>query len=229
MSSNHSIQSSAIRFGGWAGIFSGIFLVGVAIQMSTGWFPEEQLEKGNMSDWLSQISQNPKLVLLGIGFSIISILCFFPIVYALHQKLPASDWRRFAGWCAHMVGIPLSLVAFTLGFGFTLGLLELSANQSGEVLAPISRVAMRGFLMGDDLATTLLGGFGNGFLAWSALRAKALPKWICWIGIISATLVTIVLLRYFIPFFAFAMIGYPMILVFFVSVGVYLLKTTTEN
>ncbi|MCB0643354.1 MAG: hypothetical protein KDC44_17010, partial [Phaeodactylibacter sp.] len=107
MTLNHSIHPNVLRFAGWCGIISGIFfLTGVAIQLSSGWYPEDQLEKGNMIDWLNLIGQNQNLILFGILCSIIAIPLFMPMINALYQQLPEDDWRRFAGWSSLMIGIP---------------------------------------------------------------------------------------------------------------------------
>lgn len=157
MKLNHSIHPNVLRFAGWSGIVSGIFfLTGVAIQMSSGWFPEEQLGKDNMAGWLTAAAQQQSLVLFGILCSIIAIVFFVPITNAFYRQLPEEDWRGYAGWAAHSIGIPTAFVVFSLALGFTWGLFGALESQNSEALASIAHMGMRGYLFGDDMATTLI-------------------------------------------------------------------------
>jgi len=227
MLENQIKNRGLIRLGGIAGIFAGIFLPGVILQIGvTNWFPEEALQSGTMTAWLNNISEQHILALSGITLSIFAIICFMFFALSLYRLLPKERWLTTAGFASHLAGIPLALAAFVFAFGFTWALVDLRAVSIGEDTKHLSSLAafgMRGFLVGDDLATSLIG-LGNGLFALSALQSKALPKWLCWWGVIAAILVWLVLLRYLIPAMAFASLGYPLVILWFVLTGIYLLR-----
>ncbi len=228
MLQNQNVSAANLRFGGFAGILAFLFLPGVALQMDTGWFPEEALASGTMGQWVDMIASNPYLSLLGVGFSIISILCFFPFVLTFYRLLPREHWQTSAGLAAYFGGIPLALVAFTIGYGFTWAIIDLynSTGQETE-LGNIAAMGMRGYLFCDDLATSLIGA-GHAFFAWVALKHRILPKWLCWEGIIGGILVSLVLFRYFIPIFAIASVGYPLIILFITITGILFLRKAAQ-
>lgn len=213
---------AALRIAGLAAVASGIaFLAGVALQTSTGWFPEEALARGDMGRWLLDVSAARTEALLGVGLSIVAIGLWMPFALVIHrvvaERSPALALLALSGY---LTGIPLALAAFTLAFGATWGLVDAAAPGD----AAISTALMRGFLSMDDLATFLIGGVGNGLVSVAALRGGGLPRWLGWLGVAAGLLVTVVLLRYVVPAFSLATIGYPLTLLWFVVAGIVLFR-----
>ncbi len=229
MLQNQNVSAATLRLGGIAGIIVFLFLPGVALQFSSGWFPEEALAAGEMSKWVEMMVANKTLALLGVSFSIFCILCFFPFALTFYKLLPKDSWLSTAGLAAYMAGIPLVLVAFTMGYGFTWAIIDLQTQGLGDqtTLGNIAAMGMRGYLFCDDLGTALLG-IGHILFALAAMKNRLLPNWLCWEGIIGGALVILVLLRYFIPVFFFASIGYPMIVLFFSITGILFLRKAKQ-
>lgn len=211
-----------LRAAGVAAVASGIlFFAGVVLQTSTGWFPEPALAGGDMAAWLADVAAARSRALVGIGLSIVAIALWAPFAIVIHHLLAARRPALALGAASgYLAGIPLALAAFAFAFGATWGL----ADAAGPGDAVVSTALMRGFLVMDDLATFLIGGVGNGLVAVAAIRGDVLPRWLGWLGIVAATLVTVVLLRYLVPAFAFATIGYPLTLLWFVLAGVVLIR-----
>lgn len=225
------INSSLLRLGGIAGIVAIIFLPGVALQMSAGWFPELDLEGGTMNNWLSAVSTNSTMALLGVSFSIIAILSFLPLGLILHRMLPSDSWHNTAGFASYLLGTGLALATFTFGFGFTWAMIDsynAAAGKASESLVHVATLGMRGFLVADDLATSLMG-LGQLLFSLAALRSGSLPKWLCWWGVVGGMLVILVLLRYTLSVFNFAQIGYPVITLWFALTGINLLQKARQQ
>lgn len=215
-----------LRLGGIAGIITLIFIPAIILQMSTGWFPELDLEAGTMDNWLHSITNSSAKTMWGIGLFVIAVLAFLPVGITLHSILPKNSWLRAAGLIAQLLGVTLALTAFLFGFGFTWAMIDLvntATDEETNHLVAIATMGMRGFLVSDDLATCLIG-VGNSLFSIAALRSGVLPKWLCWWSIIGGILVIVVLLRYSVPSFSFAMIGYPLVVLWFALTGVVLLK-----
>lgn len=220
------MNKELMRFGGIAGLITLIFIPAIALQQTTGWFPEYDLQAGTMDNWLITIVENRTNALLGVGLFIIAIISFFSVGITLYKLRPQNDWLGIAAVMAQVLGITLALAAFLFGFGFTWALSDLAAGKAMEdtaELIPLATMGMRGFLVSDDLATCLIG-LGNGLFGWSFYKNGLLPKWLCWWGIVAGFLVTIVLLRYSIPAFSFATIGYPLVVLWFFIVGIVLIR-----
>lgn len=217
-----------MQLGGFSGIGAGVFFfIGVILQITNNWFPEEALQSGEMVAWLKGVGENLPPMLVGVGFSIIGIFFFFSTGFSLNRLHPKGGWLTSAAFCGHVLGTTLAMCAFVFGFGFTWGLSNLANGAAEETLQSLSTVAtmgMRGFLAGDDVATTLIGGVGNGLFSLAALRSGYLPKWLCWLGIITGILIFVVLLRYFVPALVALSFAYPMIMIWFICTGVILLK-----
>lgn len=229
MNSNNNVSPALIRFGGISGIVTIIFIPAIILQQTTGWFPDYDFQPGTMEKWLENLSVNPSLSLAGIGLFIVAIIAFFGVALTLYRAHPKNDWFSTAALAAHILGITLALTAFLFAYGFTWGIADLLKAQSYESkdLIISATMGMRGFLASDDIATCLIG-IGNGLAGLAWLKTGKLPKWLCWWGVVAGALVTIVLLMYFIPVFAFAAIGYPLVVLWFFLTGIVLLRKTDK-
>lgn len=220
-------NNGLLKLTGIAGIFCGLFIPGVIIQLPvTGWFPGEALNNTSIIEWLKMISLQKGLVLTGIGFSIFAIISFIVFGISLSQLLPKYNWSKNLASSLNIAGASLALVAFVLAYGFTWALIDLqntSSLSNSIELSAITSVTMRGFLWGDDIGTTLIA-MSNLFFAVSAYKAGWIPKWLYRWALIAAILVSIALLRYFVPILEIGSIGYPMVILWFVLCGVIFLK-----
>lgn len=222
MNENQVLSGRVLRLGGIAALASGLlFFVGVALQFSSGWFPEEALAAGDMEAWLTAVAGSRTLALAGVGCSIAAIALWAVVGLVLYRMLaPQRPAAALLGAAGYLAGVPLALAAFALGFGATWGLMDAAASADAAVITAL----MRGFLVSDDIATLLIAGLGNGFFSLAGLRSGLLPRWLGWLGLLAGGLVTVVLLRYVVPFFAVATIGYPLVLLWFVLLGIVLLR-----
>lgn len=220
MYDDRSLEPGVLRLAGAAAILSGaLFLAGVGFQMSSGWFPEEHLQAGTMDLWLATVSAARGSALLGIGLSLAAISLWMFLAPPLYQMLRSeSPAFSLLGLVGYLTGVPLALAAFGFALGATWGIVEASAPAS------VAEPLMRGFLVSDDFATFLIGGVGNGGFSIAAYRTRKLPRPICVLGIVASILVTVVLFRYAHPAFGLAGVGYPLIMFWFISVGVVLLR-----
>lgn len=227
MPKHNGLNPAIVRLAGLAAILSGLlFFVGVWLQFTSGWFPEEALRSREMESWLNNVTETRITALAGIGFSSVAIMLWAVVGLVLYRLLGNEQPAlALVGLTGYLTGIPLALVAFVFGFGITWGLTD-AASTTNVVL---STALMRSFLVMDDIATFLIGGVGNGFFSLAALRSDRMPKWLTGLGILAALLVTVVLLRYTIPVFEIATFGYPLVLAWFVLVGIVLVRKSRNE
>lgn len=226
MDSNKSISSGTLKLGGISGIIILFFLVGVAFQQVSGWFPENALQYNEMREWLTTVSSNSTMAYVGIGISLFCIIFFMPFGWTVYKLLPADSWISTAAFSIYAIGSSLSLAAFTFGFGFTWALIDLVQSSTGydpDNLSALATMGMRGFLWADDLATGIIG-LGHILFSIESFRSKRLPNWLCVWGIIGGLLVILVVFRYLSPFFTFAVIGYLIFTLWWFLTGIILLK-----
>lgn len=205
------------------GLISISFIPGLFLQYIYSWYPKEALSDGTIHLWVLNIQNFKFAILLGIGFSIISIISFSVLSFLIYKSLPQKRWESHLGRGLLAIGLPLALVAYVSVFGYTWALADLGeavATEPGNVLSQVAASLMRGFLISDDLASHLIG-LGVLFLSFEAYSAGFIPKWLKWWGIIAGVLLAIALFRYFIPMTGLAMVGYPLLVMWFVLTGVF--------
>ncbi len=224
---NKFLTPPLLRLAGVASIVSGLlFFFGVQLQMSSGWFPEVALTDGEMTSWLATVTALRSTALAGIGFSVAAIALFIIVGLVVYRFLAdVQPTLALLGIAGYLTGVPLALVAFIFGFGATWGLMDAASATESALLTAF----MRSFLAMDDIGTFLIAGVGNGFFSLAAWRSRQLPRWLSGLGIAVAVLIALVLFRYVAPVFGAAGIGYPLLLLWFVLLGVVLLRKASAQ
>ena len=132
--------------------------------------------------------------------------------------------RRVAGEKGSLPGLTSGGGILSAGFLLVSALLALALALTASGLGPGLVDALRGanFLTGGTLHVASLGLF-VGATSVSARRAKALPGWVCWLGLVQATLAVLSLASLlFFPAALLILLGRMLGFVWCIAVGILL-------
>lgn len=215
---------SVLRLGGVTAVLAGpLFFASVQMLVTSGWYPEGDYGADAMAPWLAAVSAHRTLALSGIALTLAAIVLWLVVGFVLYGLLrearPATALGGLAGFVA---GGTLALAAFGLGAGATWALTDAAVPPEPDLVLAV----LRAFAAMDYAGSVLVGGLGVGLMSVAALRTGALPKWVSVTGLIAAVLVTLAAGRLVVPALGAAAVGYPLLMLWFVLVGVALLRAS---
>lgn len=222
MATADPLSSSVLRLGGVAAVGAGLlFFAGVQTLVAAGWYPEGSYAVGEMAAWLAGVRAARALAVSGLLLSLAGVSLWMVVALVLYLRVRgAAPATALAGLAGFLAGVPAAFAAFGLGAGATWALTDASVPADPT----LASVALRGFSAMDYAGSVLVGGLGVGALSAAALRAQALPRWVAVVGVVAAVLVTLAAGSPFVPALGAAAVGYPLLLLWFVLVGIALLR-----
>ena len=222
MTSADPLPPSVLRLGGVAAIAAGLlFFVGVQALVAAGWYPDGSYAVGEMAAWREGVRAARMPAVVGLLLSLAGVSLWMVVALVLYRRVrgeaPATALVGLAGF---LVGVPVGFAAFGLGAGATWALTDVGAQADPTLAA----VALRAFAAMDYAGSVLVGGLGVGALSAAAWRTGGLPRWIAAVGVVAAVLVTLAAGSLFVPALGVASVGYPLLLLWLVLVGIALLR-----
>ena len=214
-----------------AGVFSIVFAVIVIVSfvlfLTSG--VEADLEK--IEAYLQNVYNNTQYV-ISIWVFILGTLFLIPTVLGFYQALREAGRILWVALAVSLVGVTIILASPTITLGIlgqlTAGYAEASINirPALEVVAKtLLETANWAFILGLFLT------FGIGVVLFSigVLRTKVISHWLGWIGVVIGVLYVIVNILFPVfptssVFFVIAIVGVTPIFVWFIIIGVFLLR-----
>lgn len=231
--------------GGVAGIGVGVFVLTFAVSndLIGGLFSREALQGQSIDPWLERIAAHPVLAQVAIACPILGFTLMLVVARVVASALPESGLRTVAT-SGYLVGVPLAVVNFTAVLGLVRNILLLGANDGGipgdlqpDIRAGIPEAAklligidLSGFMLANIVVGPLLIGLvGNAMLCLAGLRSKVMPTWLCAWGIGAAALLLVASFEAVWPPLSVASIGGPFTMLWFVFVGIAILRGKIQN
>jgi hypothetical protein len=214
---------------GIAGILAGAFILAFAI-LADGhglFLFNGVLEGASIEPWIQNVLANPSLsrfimVLPALGFS-----CIFVVAIVLYQQIGESSWQKNLALVGYAIGVPVVVSTFLAHLSLMNEVLLLfgSSAATDAHIQTITAVRLHSF----SLINHIFGPFfiiivGTSMMAWAALKAKALPSWICVWLMTCGALLSISIVGFLVPALRLAALGAPLHMVGFVMLGVILLR-----
>ena len=229
MERNLSINASLLRLGGIAGIVPGLCVLSFALtsEINGLLFTPEVFEGASVNPWIQTLLEKPQLarslpILPIIGFA--SMLIFGIVLY---QLIGEKSWQKNLALVGYLIGVPVVVTAFVSQFSFINELITLATNniEIGTQIQLLASFKMHDYM----LINFAIGPFfiiiiGNSVIAWAALKAKVLPKWLCYWALFNGSLILLGMLSVMFPMLRFAQIGGPLTMLWFLTTGILLLK-----
>lgn len=226
---NDTFPVSLLRLGGIAGILVGIIIVifaGMADSNQIFFF--HGIYTGDSVDpWIQSVKASPGLSKVIMSLPVAGFSCFLIIGVVLYQYIQENSWQKNLSIVGYMIGVPVTIVMWIIQLSLMNHVL-LMHGQSPEVSNAVA-VQVSFVLYFFNIINEIFGPFfiivlGSGMMAWAALKAGVLPKWLCYWGIICSGLMILSFFWVINP--AFRALGSvaPLHMIWCLVVGVFLLR-----
>lgn len=214
---------------GIAGILVGAFILTFAVVASSHklFLFYDVFEGGSVEPWIESVLASPSLsrfimVLPMLGFS-----CMFIVAIVLYQYIAENSWQKNLSLVGYAIGIPVVVGMFMAHLSLMNQVLVLYGGSQATDAQLQSIIAVRLHFFG--LTNIILAPFfviivGTPMMAWAALKAGALPRWLCIWLMTCGALVLISFAGFWIPVLQIASLGAPLHMLGIVMVGVTLLR-----
>ncbi|MCB0466380.1 MAG: DUF4386 family protein [Aequorivita sp.] len=229
MESNNTINSHLLKLGGIAGIVAGLCVLSFALisQIKGILFTPEVFDGKSIEPWLQHLNESPQLVKLIPILPIIGFSCMLVFGIVLYQKIEEKTWQKSLALVGYLIGVPIAVSTFVSHFSFVNELLSFSTTTP-EMINQIQVLAA--FKMHHYMTINFAIGplfiivIGNSFMAWAALKAGILPKWVCYWAFFNGSLIFLGIISVFFPIFRLSQIGGPLTMLWFLTSGIILIR-----
>ena len=199
-------------------LFAAFFIAGDFLRgaLANGPLPMPGAPAEEVARYITESSTSTLAVATVQALSALSLFVFVAPVATLVRRT-ASERRALIGLTSGggVLAAAFLLVCALLGFASV-------PVAGGGYLVLIETLRQANFLTGGTLHVASLGLF-VGATSIAARRTKALPRWICWLGMVQATLAVLSLASFFVYYAnAFILFGRMLGFVWCISVGIVL-------
>ncbi len=222
------------RLAGIAGICVGLCIISFAmISDSKGilFFPD--IYKGeSIEPWLQNIRDNAQLARIIMILPIIGFSAILVAGVALFQWIKPSSWQKNLGLAAYVIGVPMvvSMMISHLSLrNYLIVLFENGGMLGDQLELQVSLQLHHWMIVNDFFGPFFVIAIGTSSMAYAALQAKFLPKWLCYWGLFNGGMMGLSFLAVIIPAFQFASFAAPLHMLWFFVMGVILLRRERES
>jgi hypothetical protein len=176
---------------------------------------------------MKAMNNHPKLAR---GLPVLPVLGFSSMLVVgivLYQVMVEKTWQKNLALAGYLIGVPVAVAAFVTHLSFINQLLTLSAiNETTADQLQVFAAFHMHYYMTINFA---IGPFfiiliGNSLMAWTAMKSNLLPKWLCYWAYFNGGLLILGMLSVVFPLLRFAQIGGPTTMLWFIALGIFLLK-----
>ena len=190
------------RLGGVAGLGATLFIFSFVVinEKIGGLFAREALAGESVGPWIDRVLAQPALASAGMLAAAIGFFLLFVFGFSLYRWVPAGDWRRTLAMSGYVIGASVAIYSFLSGASLVHWTDATAAGGHSEaeqaaIGLEIHFLMWVSFGFGPWLGIVI----GHGGMAWSALRAGVLPRWLGIWALINAALMIIGTLGVFWP------------------------------
>ena len=226
-------QQGVQRVAGIASICVGLFIISFAmISDSKGilFFPDIYWGK-SIEPWGQGIIDNAQLARIIMILPIIGFSSILVAGVALFQLIKPSSWQKNLALTSYVIGVPMvvSMMISHLSLrNYLIVLFENGGIMSDQLELQISLQLHHWMIVNDIFGPFFVVGIGTSLMAWSALQARFLPKWLCYWGLFNGGMMCLSFLFVVIPAFQFASFAAPLHMLWFFVLGIVLLRRERE-
>ena len=223
------LTKGEVRLGGLAGVGATLSMFSfVAINEKIGGlFSREALAGEPIDPWLDRILAEPAMAGMGMLAAAIGFFLLFVFGFSLYRLVPEGDWRRTLAMSGYLLGASLALYSFLSGVSLVQWAEAAAAGGFTEAEQAAIGVELNAFMRVNFWFGPWLGiVIGHGCMAWSALRADALPRWLCLWALINAVLMIIGTLGLVFPALLIAQNAAPLSMLWMGTTGAFLLRSS---
>lgn len=224
---NNELDKTGFYYlGGFAGIGVGVFILSFVIISDVfvgGLFSKEALLGEPIQPWIERVIAHPKLSLLGLALPMIGFSLMLVVGMAIYQIIPKKSWSLTFSLVGYIIGVPLAVGQFLSAWSLA-RLISVDPQNSAQ-FSQIAASELNYFMIGNYIISPFfIIIIGNGLLCYTVLKLKFFPKWLCIWGMIAAIFIFIAFFTPLLPILGIFSLGGPLTMIWFILVGITLLK-----
>ncbi len=223
------ISPSNLRLAGICGILAGLFVVafaGIADSHKILFMPEIY-SGGSSLPWIHNVLSSPALSRIAMILPLLGFSCFLVVGLIFYPFICQYSWQKNLGLAGYLIGVPFTSVLWISQLSL-MNFVLLYFGKSPEMDLQIQAIATYVFfffqISNDVFGPLFIIVIGTGMMAWAALKAGALPKWMCYWPMICGVLMLISFLSFLNPVLGILGFAAPAHMIWFIVLGVYLLR-----
>ncbi|MGB4843701.1 MAG: DUF4386 family protein [Ferruginibacter sp.] len=218
-----------LRLAGITAIAGGLLIpIFAAISGSQGvFFVPEIYTNGSVEYWIQNLGAHKGLVKWSMILFIFGFSCIILTGFILFKVLPKNSWQKYLSVMAYAVGgiIILPMMAFHQS---TINYINSIAAAGEFTTAQIQQLTgaeiYRWMLINQYFGPLFVVVLGTGLMAWAMLKTRLIPKWFCYIAFTISGLLLLSFFNDFIPDLSVLGNAAPLHMIWFVILGIFLLK-----
>lgn len=228
MAQNQSLNRGLVRLAGISALLAGAcILVFAIVAESKGIFFIDGVYQGASIDpWLQNVLAHPGLSRIIMVLPIIGFSSMFVLMRALQKVIAQDSWQKTLALSGYSIGVPVVVLGFVMQLSLMNLMLvhgtRLDVMPTMKIVATLQLLAFH--VINDFIGPLFVIVLGTAMLAWAALKANALPRWICLWLMTCCVMVSLSFLAPLIPAIAILGLFAPLHMVGLVLLGVNLLR-----
>ena len=228
MAQNQSLNRGLVRLAGISALLAGACILEFAIvAQSKGIFFIDGVYQGASIDpWLQNVLAHPGLSRIIMVLPIIGFSSMFVLMRALLKVIAQDSWQKTLALSGYSIGVPVVVLGFVMQLSLMNLMLvhgtRLDVMPTMKIVATLQLLAFH--VINDFIGPLFVIVLGTAMLAWAALKANALPRWICLWLMTCGVMVSLSFLAPLIPAIAILGLFAPLHMVGLVLLGVILLR-----
>lgn len=231
---NSTLSPSVLRFGAVAAMLVAPLIVTFAILGDSNQilFFDPVFTGGSVEPWIRNVLAAPGLSKIIMVLPLIGFTCFLVTGWVLFQYNRENSWQKNLSLVGYTIGVPMGVVMWILQLSL-MNYVLLYYGKTPEMDLQIQDQVSFGLYF-FNIVNTVFGPLfiivlGSGMMAWAALKAAVLPKWLCYWGMLCAVMLVISFLGFLSPaLFALGLFA-PLHMIWFSVTGVYLWRQTRSE
>ena len=231
---NTTFSSSLLWMAGIAAILAGVFIISFAGIASSNnlFFYLEVLEGGSVVPWIQNVQASPSVAGFIMALPILGFSCFLIVAIVLYQYIRETSWQKNLSLGSYLIGVPVTIVMWILQLSL-MNYVLLNYGKSPEMNVHIEGLAsylLYFFHVTNEIfGPLLIIVLGASMMAWAALKAGVLPKWLCYWAIACGALLLLSFLSVINPAFRILSFAAPLHMLWFIVLGVILIRRATAK
>ena len=224
---NTALSPALLRFGAVAAMLIAPIIITVAVlgESNNILFFDPIFYGEPVEPWIKSVLRAAGLSKIIMVLPVIGFSCFLAAGSVLFQYIRENSWQKNLGLVGYAIGVPMTVVMWILQLSLMNHVLLHYGKTPDADLQLQTQVAFVLYFF--NIINTVFGPLfiivlGSGMMAWAALKVAALPKWLCYWGILCALMLSISFLGFLSPDFFVLGVFAPLHMLWFFVVGVYL-------
>lgn len=191
-----NLPPSLLRYGGFSAILVAPIIIAFAGLGDTNGilFFDQVFSGDSVEPWIRNVLAAPELSKVIMLLPLVGFCCFLVTGKVLFQSIPQNSWQKNLGLIGYTVGVPMTAVMWILQLSLMNHVLlhygktpELDQNLQAQVSLVLYFFNIVNSVFGPLFIIVL----GSGMMAWAALKAGFLPKWLCYWGMLCAGMLVV--------------------------------------